>query len=159
MKKITILVLILIILNIQGCNNLRPQYPHLESKPNISYYTNMLYSQIENNDNYKLEILNTNLYKTYNIKDKDKEIIKNLLNNIPNENYTKKKLPTNEAYRIKIYINNETYLIKVFSNELISISPWDGNYEEDIINMKNVPKRYNLYDYCVYIEDKHNYDQ
>lgn len=159
MKKITILILILIILNIQGCNNLRPQYPHLESKPNISYYTNMLYSQIENNDNYKLEILNTNLYKTYNIKDKDKEIIKNLLNNIPNENYTKKKLPTNEAYRIKIYINNETYLIKVFSNELISISPWDGNYEEDIINMKNVPKRYNLYDYCVYIEDKHNYDQ
>lgn len=160
MKKIIVLILLFIILNIQGCNNIKPQYPHLESKPNVSYYSEILYSQIEVNDNYTMEILNTNLYKTYTIKDKDKNIIKNLFKSIPNQNYTnKKKLPENEAYRIKIYVNNEIYLIKVFSNELISISPWDGNYKEDIITMDNVPKRYNLYDYCIYIEDKHNYDQ
>ena len=64
-----------------------------------------------------------------------------------------------EIYQLRLTIDNQKYIIKIFDYTLISIAPYDGNYEEDIIVMDNVPIRYNLYDYCYYIENNYKLNQ
>ena len=44
--------------------------------------------------------------------------------------------------------------MRIYDSSTISISPWDGNYEEDIISMNNIPLRYNLLDFCTHIQNK-----
>ena len=46
--------------------------------------------------------------------------------------------------------------INVYDKNTVTLFPWDGNLQEDIITMDNVPARDNIYSFCVYIINKTN---
>ena len=52
--------------------------------------------------------------------------------------------------------SNDKYVINVYDKNTVTLFPWDGNLQEDIITMDNVPARDNIYSFCVYIINKTN---
>ena len=100
------------------------------------------------------------MFRTTPLDDNQKQIIENFLDYLPNNNYKDYyDIEKKEIYQLRLTIDNQKYIIKIFDYTLISVAPYDGNYEEDIIVMDNVPIRYNLYDYCYYIENNYKLNQ
>lgn len=60
---------------------------------------------------------------------------------------------------MRILFDDEKYIIKVYNENIVTVFPWDGIYEEDIINMVNVPQRNNPMDFCKNIEERINLNQ
>ena len=52
--------------------------------------------------------------------------------------------------------SNDKYVINIFDKNTVTLFPWDGNLQEDMINMDNIPARDNLYSFCIYIINKDN---
>ena len=52
--------------------------------------------------------------------------------------------------------SNDKYVINVYDKNTVTLFPWDGNLQEDMITMDNVPARNNIYSFCVYIINKTN---
>ncbi|NLK96364.1 MAG: DUF4883 family protein [Clostridiales bacterium] len=158
MKKFIIILFIIFTLLFQGCNMSDPKYIHFDSKPNNSYYTHLIDSKIINNEDYSIELFNTNMHKRIKIDDSEKVIIKNFIDSLSNDNYKEyEEIDETEIYQIRITFNNEKYIIKIYDKNKISVNPWDGTYEKDIIYMDNIPIRYNLYNFCVHVENRDIY--
>ena len=155
MKYLKVVILIILIALLNGCSYNTAEYIHVKKKPCLDYYSNEIYNKLLNNEDYSLEIFDTNVYKTFSLDDNEKVIIKDFLSSLSNDSYQKYTDITKlEPYEIKITFHDSKYIIKIFDNETISIFPWDGVYEEDIVNMSSVPQRYNLYEYCEYIKNR-----
>ncbi|AOR24186.1 DUF4883 family protein [Clostridium taeniosporum] len=157
MKKFIVVLLILLIpTTLIGCNLSNAKYINFSKKPNNHYYTDQLTKKILNNEDFKFYVFDKNLYKEIEVNSDEKIIIENFLNNLVPDNYlnTSDSINEKEPFRIKIVFKNNIFLLKVFNSNLITISPWDGNYTEDIISMENLPIGYNLYNFCVHIESK-----
>ena len=155
MKRFSLIVITLLLLfTLNSCGIENPKYISFSTKPNSHYYTDQLENKILNNDNFILYVFDTNLYKEIEVSKEENLIIKNFLSSLIIENYTDGEINNKEIYRIKVVFSDDKYLIKVFDNSTISISPWDGNYKEDIILIKDFPLRYNLLDFCNHIANK-----
>lgn len=148
-----IVVIILLLLPLSGCDLQNPKYINFSSKPNNHYYTDQLRNKILNNEKFTLYVFDTNLYKEIEVPTDENFIIENFTSALINDNYLNEKDDIKEPFRLKVVFKDDKYLIKVFNNSVISISPWDGNYKEDIISIKDLPLRYNLYDFCNHIEN------
>lgn len=157
MKKITLFLICLLSLSFVGCININPKYLEFKSQPEVGFYSNEIIEKIKNKEEFSLEVFDTNFYKTFPVDKDDNIILYNFFNSINNKDYvedtreTKKDLSNKEEFRLIVKFKEAKYIINVFDSELITIHPWDGNYSPDIINMKNVPLGYNLYDFCDYI--------
>ncbi|MEG1481577.1 DUF4883 family protein [Clostridium sp.] len=155
MKKIKFLVLLLPLTFLIGCNFNASRYAHFEDSPSTNYYTNEILEKLSNNETFSLNVFDTNLYKYYEVSPDDFSILNNFLTSLDDESFSKEFSNKNkEKFRLIIDFQDEKYIIKVFDKETAVLSPWDGNYSEDIINMSNIPLHYNLYDFCNYIEHK-----
>lgn len=155
MKKFSlIIIIILLLLNLTSCRIENPKYINFSTKPNNHYYTDQLENKISNDENFNIYVFDTNLYKEIEVSKEENTIINNFISSLVLENYFDSGTNNKEIYRIKIVFNDAKYLIKVFDNSMVSIFPWDGNYKEDIISIKDLPLRYNLLDFCNHISNK-----
>lgn len=156
MKKLgSIFVILLLCINLIGCNLQDPKYINFSTKPNNHYYVDELKNKIINNEKCTVYVFDTNLYKDIEVPDAETSSVKDFITSIASENYSDESANSKEHFRIKIiFEDTDQYLIKIFNDSIISISPWDGNYKEDFVSMKNLPLRYNLLDFCNHISNK-----
>lgn len=155
MKKFyLIFITLLLLLTLNGCINENPKYINFSEKPNNHYYTDQLENKILTDDNFTIYVFDTNLYKEIEVSKEENPIIQNFISSLVSENYFDEQVDTKEVYRLKIVFNDDKYLIKIFNNSIVSISPWDGNYKEDLVSIKELPLRYNLLDFCNHIANK-----
>lgn len=151
----------LLIFILQGCAFEDPKYIHFKDKPSNDYYTKEIYSKMLNHEDYSLSIFNTDLYKNIPIDDDDEKVVENFIRELSKEDYKEYEAITDkEPYDIKInFADGNKYILKIYNNTTVSVSPWDGIFHEDIINMDNVPIRYNLYDFCKHVENESKLNQ
>ena len=149
-----IFIIVLLLLTLNGCSFQNPKYINLSSKPSNHYYTDELENKILNNETFTLYVFDTNLYKDIEVSSEDNTIIENFISALIDDNYSDDPIDINESFRLKIVFNDDKYLIKIFNDSIVTISPWDGNYKEDVISIKDLPLRYNLFDFCNHIANK-----
>ena len=155
MKKLNLIFIILLLLStLNGCTFQNPKYINFSTKPNNHYYTDELKNKILNNETFALYVFDTNIYKEIEVPSEENLIIENFISSITSDNYFDDQIDIKEPFRLKIVFNDDKYLIKVFNDSIISISPWDGNYKEDVISIKGLPLGYNLFDFCNHITNK-----
>ena len=147
-------ILLLLLFSLSGCNIQDPKYISFSTKPNNHYYTDELRNKILSNEKFTLYVFDTNLYKEIEVPSEENSILENFTSALTNDDYIDEKGDGKEPFRLKVVFKDEKYLIKVFNDSVISISPWDGNYKEDIVSIKNLPLRYNLYDFCKHIQNE-----
>ena len=155
MKNLKILAVLLLVISLQGCTFDSPKYIHSTEKKYDNFYTKEIYSKLLQDNNYTLEILDTNLYKSYQIDDNENDVIENFIRSLSTDNFkSNEKIEEIAPYEMKIKFDDKSkYLIKVYNNSTVSISPWDGIYPEDIIDMTDIPLKFNLFDFCKHIEN------
>lgn len=157
MKKLIVILLILLNTTIMmGCSLSNAKYINFSKKPNNHYYTEQLTKKVLNNEEFSLYVFDKNLYKEIKVTDDEKLIVENFLNSLITDNYleTSDAINEREPFRIKVIFKDNIFLIKVFNSNLITLSPWDGNYTEDIVSMENLPIGYNLFNFCIHTESK-----
>ncbi len=155
MKKFYFIFIILLLLfTLNGCTFENPKYINFSTKPNNHYYTDELKNKILNNKKFTLYVFDTNLYKELEVPIEENPILENFISSLTDDNYSDEKIDIKEPFRLKIVFDDNKYLIKIFNNSVVSIYPWDGNYKEDIISIKDLPLRYNLFDFCNHITNK-----
>lgn len=160
MKYLKIIIPIMIFSLLSGCYFNDPKYVNIKSKEIPNYYSNEINSKLLNNQDYSVEIFNDNLYKKTKIDDSEKVIIDNFINSLSNDSFTNTEKPTTtEIYQIRVKFDDQKYIIKIYNETTVTVSPWDGIYQEDLIDMKNIPKRYNLLDFCKNVENRININQ
>ncbi len=155
-KKFLLPLLLILVFSLNGCISQNPKYINFTSKPNTHYYTDELKNKVLSNEKFSLSVFDTNLYKDITV-DKDENIIlDNFLNSLTDKNYLPydSKPENKESFRITVSFNDDKFLIRIYDSSTISISPWDGTYEEDIVSMEDLPLRYNLLDFCNHIQNK-----
>ncbi|BCZ47428.1 lipoprotein [Clostridium gelidum] len=155
MKKLNfIFIIILLLFILNGCSFQDPKYINLSTKPSNHYYTDELENRILNNENFTLYVFDTNLYKEIEVPIEENDIIENFISALVDDNYSEDQIDIEEPFRLKVVFNDDKYLINVFNDSIVSISPWDGNYKEDVISIKDLPLKYNLLDFCNHIANK-----
>lgn len=160
MKHIKIIIIFVFLFLLQGCSFKDPKYINFKEKESPNFYINEISSKLLNGEDFSLEIFNTNLYKKIKIDDSEKVVINNFINSLAYSNYIDNEKPiTDEIYEMRILFDDEKYIIKVYNENIVTVFPWDGIYEEDIINMVNVPQRNNPMDFCKNIEERINLNQ
>lgn len=153
-KSFSIFIILLLLFSLNSCALQDPKYINYSVKPSNHYYTDDLQNKILNNEKFTLYVFDTNLYKEIEVPNEENNILESFLSSLGNDNYSDEKIEMKEPYRLKVVFQNDKYLIKIFNNSIVSISPWDGNYPEDIISIKDLPLRYNLFDFCNHIGNK-----
>lgn len=156
-KKVLLPLLIILVFNLNGCISQNPKYINFTSKPNNHYYTDELKNKILNNENFSLSVFDTNLYKDIKVNKGETIIIDSFLNSITEADYLpyESKPKSREAFRLIVsFDDHNKFLIRVYDSSIIAVSPWDGNFEEDIVSMSSLPLHYNLMDFCTHIQNK-----
>ena len=153
MKKISsIFIILLLSLTLTGCDFQNPRYINFSMKPSNHYYIDKIKNRILNNYKYKLYVFDTNLYKEFQIPDEEDNIVEDFISSINSDAYTDETITSKEPFKLTIIFDNgEKYLIKVFNASIISVAPWDGVYKEDVISIKDLPLKYNLFDFCNHV--------
>ncbi|MCE5220292.1 MAG: DUF4883 family protein [Clostridium sp.] len=155
LKKLNfIFIILLLLLTLNGCYFQDLGYINLSTKPNNHYYTDELENKILNNENFTLYVFDTNLYKEIEVPSEENPILENFISSLVEDNYLDEKVDMKEPFRLKIVFDDDKYLMKIFNDSVVSISPWDGNYKEDVISIKGLPLRYNPFDFCNHITNK-----
>ena len=133
----------------------------MNCKPIISKNINRhfkIYEKIKNNESYSLKVFDVNFYEYHEVSEKDEDILPSFLESLNNDNYVSELNLEDEKVKYKLIIefdyDNSKYVINVYDKNSITLFPWDGNLEEDMINMTDVPIRNNIYSFCVYIINK-----
>jgi hypothetical protein len=148
-------IILFLIFTLNGCALQSPKYINFSVKPNNHYYIDELKNKILNNKKFTLYIFDTNLYKEIEVPSEENSIIEDFFSSLTSNNYSDESIDTKEPFRIKILFDDNTqYLLKVFNDSVMSVSPWDGNYKEDMISIKDLPLRYNPFDFCNHIANK-----
>ena len=154
-KKLSLIFIFIFIILFNGCTMDDPKYINFKEKPSLNYYCTEIHNRLLKGENYSLSIYDTNVTKLIRIDDSEKVIVDNFFSYLSNDSYQKYENITDiEPYQFRIIFDDIQYVIKIFNNEKVSIFPWDGTYNEDIISMTNIPARYNLYDFCEYIKNR-----
>ena len=158
--KLIYIVLILVVV-LQGCFLDDPKYVHIKEKGSLNYYSNEMYNEILEGEKYTIEVFYTDVSKTIQIDETESKVIENFMGSLKESNYKKyKQIDEAEAYQIRIkFENGAKYIIKIYDEKRASVFPWDGIFNEDIIDMEGIPLRYNLYDFCKTMQERKNYIQ
>lgn len=158
MKKfITIILLIITSINFTGCSLNTAQYIRPKSKPSENYYTNEIQNKIDENLEYTLRIFDMDYYKYYEVSKEEHSILPEFIDSLSAENYSANlESDLEHKYKLIIEFPDSKYIINIYNNNLISIYPWDGVFEEDIITMDGVSDYYNLYKFCEYAKKVSN---
>lgn len=156
MKKFNYTFIIMLLLfALAGCSLQNSKYINFSTKPNNHYYIDEIRNKILSNEKFDLFVFDTNLYKEIQVPKDETSVVENFLSALTEENYSDESVTTKEPYRLKIIFDDKNqYLIRIYNNSVISVSPWDGIYKEDIVLTKNTPLRYNLFDFCNHISNK-----
>ncbi len=156
MKKLNfIFIILLFFLTFSGCALQNPKYINFSVKPNNHYYIDEVKNKILNNENFTVYVFDTNLYKEIEVPNEENSTVADFISSLTYDNYSDETIDEKEPFRIRILFDDKSqYLVKVFNDSILSVSPWDGNYKEDIISMKNLPLKYNLFDFCNHIANK-----
>lgn len=161
MKYLKFIFILLLVTILSGCVFDNPKYISLRSKPNLYYYSNEIYEKIKNNESYSLKVFDVNFYEYHDVPKEDEDIIPSFLESLNIDNYVSDLSLEDEKVKYKLIIqfdnnNDDKYVINVYDKNSVSLFPWDGNLQEDMITMDNVPIRDNIYSFCVYIINKDN---
>lgn len=152
-KLLSIILVITFTYFFTSCTFNESQYIRPSSKPKVDYYTSEIKDKIDEDEAYTIRIFDLNLYKYYEVNQKEHSIIPEFIDSLKKDNYNAElDAESTPDYKIIIEFSNSKYVINTFNDKLISIHPWDGVYKEDIISMDDVPDFYNLYKYCEYIK-------
>lgn len=161
MKNIKLLIILLLVTLLSGCVFNDPKYINFKSKPNLYYYSNEIYKKIKNNESYSLKVFDVNFYEYHDVSEEDLDVLPAFLESLNNDNYVSELDLDDAKVKYKLIIqfddnSNDKYVINVYDKNTVTLFPWDGNLQEDIITMDNVPTRDNIYSFCVYIINKTN---
>ena len=160
MKYLKFIYILLLVTLLSGCVFNDPKYINLKTKPNLYYYSNEIYGKIKNNESYSLKVFDVNFYEYHEVSEEDEDILPCFLESLSNDNYVSELNLENEKVKYKLIIefdnDNSKYVINVYDKNSITLFPWDGNLEEDMITMTDIPMRNNIYSFCVYIINKAN---
>lgn len=161
MKYLKLLCILLLVTLLSGCVFSDPKYINLRSKPNLYYYSNEVYEKVKNNESFSLKVFDVNFYEYHDVSKEDLDILPSFLESLNNDNYVSELNVDNAKVKYKLIIQfnndiNDKYVINVYDKNSVSLFPWDGNLQEDIITMDDVPIRNNIYSFCVYIINKDN---
>ena len=161
MKNIKLLIILLLVTLLSGCVFNDPKYINFNSKPNLYYYSNEIYKKIKNNESYSLKVFDVNFYEYHDVSEEDLDVLPAFLESLNNDNYVSELDLDDAKVKYKLIIqfddnSNDKYVINVYDKNTVTLFPWDGNLQEDIITMDNVPARDNIYSFCVYIINKTN---
>ena len=158
MKNIKLLIILLLVTLLSGCVFNDPKYINFKSKPNLYYYSNEIYKKIKNNESYSLKVFDVNFYEYHDVSEEDLDVLPAFLESLNNDNYVSELNLEDGKVKYKLIIefdsDNSKYVINVYDKNSITLFPWDGNLEEDMVNMTDVPLRNNIYSFCVYIINK-----
>lgn len=155
-KKLLLPFLLILVFSLNGCISQNSKYINFTSKPSKHYYTDELKNKVLNNENFSLSVFDTNLYKDLNVSKDESLVLDNFLNSLTEADYLPydSKPENKEIFRITVSFDSDKFLIRIYDSSIIAVSPWDGNYEEDIVSMNNIPLHYNLLDFCTHIQNK-----
>lgn len=133
------------------------EYTTIREKPNELYYTDKLSEAIKK-ENISIRMLETNFYKEVVLKKENLSLITDFISEVNNNDLVKESitddnyLPKKSLYKIYVDIDEaEKYIIEVYGDDLISIFPWDGYYEKDILKLNNLPSSLKPEALCKYI--------
>ena len=157
MKYLKFICILLLVSLLSGCVFNDPKYINLRSKPNLYYYSNEIYEKIKNNESYSLKVFDVNFYEYHDVSEEDKDILPCFLESLNNDNYVSELTLEDEKVKYKLIIDfddKSKYVINVYDKNSITLFPWDGNLQEDMITMNDVPIRNNIYSFCIYIINK-----
>lgn len=138
-----------------GCNkNIKTTFK--TSKPSLNLYTEILTRSIKNSKNTQISIFYPKIGKNKVIPDNYMEKFNLFVESIkPNYfiNSKNKNLNLqNPEYRLTVFINNtETFIINIFDTKYVTIHPWDGTYEPDIIDISKLHDGINIYNIVDFI--------
>lgn len=156
MKYIKLIFTFFICFILCGCFLDNPKYITFQTKPTTYYYSNELYMNLKENPSFTLQVFDCILYKYYDVPQEDYDIVESFLASLHSENYLTEfpdEFKEKKAkYRLIISLGNSKYIINAYSTDLNTIHPYDGSFQEDIIDStKNIDERNNIYDFCAYI--------
>lgn len=159
MRKLKFLSFLLVILLLPGCVFDEPEYIKNNTKPNNYFYTNEIYGKLKKNENFSLELFNSDLYKYYEVDTDDHDILLSFIESLRSENYhdelTSEQKDLLPKYKLIIKFDNSKFIINIFNDNLATIYPWDGVYSEDVISFEGMSDNSNLFEFCHYVENKH----
>lgn len=159
MKYAKFVSILLLVSFLSGCVFDDPKYINLKSKPNLYYYSNEVYNKLQNSVPFTLQVFDTNYYEYYDVNTEDTDILVSFLGSLNNDNYVESLEIDEEKARYKLIVSfgdneKDKFVINVYNHSYITLFPWDGNLEEDMIVMDNVPLYDNLYSFCTYVINK-----
>lgn len=136
MKKIIyIFLLTFISIFFTSCSTY--EYINYSKKPNATYYLDKMRETHENINS--IRIVESNFFKEIEVNKKDFNLIYDMLREINKQNILEKyELSDNPLYRIYIDIFTDKFVMDIYGDDVISIYPWDGNYEKEIYSIKDL---------------------
>lgn len=156
MKYLKFITLLLTLTLLTGCVFNDPKYINLTSKSTPYYYSDEIYKKLNNKESFTLKVFDVNFYEYFDVSEEDSDILLSFFKSLNKDNYDTELDPESNVlkYRLIIDFKDSKFAINVYDENTISVFPWDGNLEEDLINMKNVPKYNNIFYFCKYIINK-----
>ena len=156
MKYIKFIILILLISLLPSCTFNDPKYLNLKEKPNIYYYSNEVYKNLKKDKKFTLKVFDVNYYQEYIVSPEDYDILLSFLESLNMDNYNN-DIDISEktiAYKLIVEFEDSKYLFNAYDNNTVTLFPWDGNLEEDMITMTDVSEHNNIYSFCLYVINK-----
>ena len=156
MKKITLILSFILILSFKSCsNNMMSEYLGPQEKEISNLYGSKLNDLFVNSGNFTVKIFDMDYYTYYSVNEEDFIVVKDFMNFLKEEDFSLDNSTnfdnTRPKFKLILEFEEEKYVFNIYDKEFTTLYPWDGVYEEDIINMSNVPEYYNLYKFCNYV--------
>ena len=167
-KKIKmILIMLLLSFIITNCST--PSINKISStlritKPRLDFYTSSLkYSLKKKNNTAHISIFYTKTGKNKVIPSEYIDRFNMFINSIKPSHfitYEEANLGLKDPeYKLTIFINNNPkFIINIFNDKFVSIHPWDGMYEPDLINISSFQTKSNIYNLAEFII-KNNFNE
>lgn len=153
-KKLTLILILLILLTCTGCTNIKTYLNN--EKPKINYYTDNLIKSIATNPPTSISVFYREFFKEFDFPPAECEDILGFINSLDESCFISKPSDLPDAYKYKVYIEcpDTKYALTIYDEKYISIYSWDGKYDVDYVNITNVPVSYNIYSICKYFTEE-----
>ncbi len=152
MKKASYkLTLIISIIFLTGC---MAGFPILsEKKPNNYYYTNLLVKDIKLNSAVSCKVVEMNYYRELAVTGENYKKVCSSFDKLSGSSFIQapKDLPSRPKFKLIFSCSKDKYIVNVYSSRYVSVSPWDGPYEMDYIDISTLPASVNLYELCNFL--------
>lgn len=151
MKKLVYVFLFISLFSLIGCNTI--EYMNYNKKPNQTYYSDKLKNSLNSNIQ-NIKIIENNFFKEINLDENQVKLISEMINEIDSTDVLTDKISIeSEKSLFKIYVEtkSENFIIDVYGNDVLTIYPWDGIYEKDIVSLSQSPLSLKPESICKYI--------